>query len=91
LILNYIFYSKLTRTPMASLSFKTLVYCGIYMMIGPALILLNKYILSSLDFPYPMFLSGLGVACSGVFAHILVRLYRNISSYEINVKVLLFC
>ena len=43
------------------------------MMIGPALILLNKYILSSLDFPFPMFLSGLGVACSGVFAHVLVR------------------
>lgn len=53
---------------------KTFVYCSIYMFVGPCLILLNKYILSSLDFPYPMFLSGLGVACSGVFAHILVRL-----------------
>ena len=54
-------------------NFKTIVYCLLYMIIGPGLILLNKYILSSLDFPFPMFLSGLGVACSGVFAHVLVR------------------
>jgi hypothetical protein len=32
------------------------------MAIGPALILLNKYIMERLDFPYPMFLSGCEVA-----------------------------
>jgi multidrug transporter EmrE-like cation transporter len=44
------------------------------MMIGPALILLNQHILKGLLFPYPMFLSGLGVAASGLLANIVVRL-----------------
>ena len=39
-----------------------------WQVVGPALILLNKFILHSLDFPYPMFLSGLGVLVSGVVA-----------------------
>lgn len=43
------------------------------MLVGPALILLNQYILKSLNFPYPMFLSGLGVAASGFVAQILVK------------------
>ncbi len=43
------------------------------MVIGPTLIILNKYILYELHFPYPMFLSGLGVLFSGVTAHILVN------------------
>ena len=51
----------------------TLLLCTIYMFMGPALIMVNKYILSSLDFPYPMFLSGLGVLVSGLVAHALVR------------------
>jgi hypothetical protein len=33
----------------------------IYLFIGPALIMINQYILKSLSFPYPMFLSGLGI------------------------------
>jgi len=47
--------------------------CLAYMVIGPALILLNKYILQDLSFPYPMFLSGLGVLVSGIVAQLLVR------------------
>ena len=43
------------------------------MVIGPSLILLNKYILYELNFHYPMFLSGLGVLFSGLAAHIMVR------------------
>lgn len=43
------------------------------MVIGPALILLNKFILHNLDFPYPMFLSGLGVLFSGIVAQLIVR------------------
>ena len=54
--------------------FYTLSLCTGYMFIGPGLILLNKYILSSLDFPYPMFLSGLGVLVSGLAAQLAVRL-----------------
>ena len=34
------------------------------MFAGPLLILLNKFILSNLNFPYPMFLSALGVVFS---------------------------
>lgn len=44
------------------------------MFIGPALILLNKYIMQSLSFPYPMFLSGLGVLTSYLFARLLIAL-----------------
>ena len=51
---------------------KVVLICTIYMFIGPGLILLNKHILSDLQFPYPMFLSGLGVAVSALVARILV-------------------
>lgn len=44
------------------------------MLVGPSLILLNKYILKNLAFPYPLFLSGLGVLFSAVFAQIIVKL-----------------
>ena len=47
--------------------------CAVYMFIGPSLILLNKFILSELDFPFPMFLSGLGVLVSGLVAQLIVR------------------
>lgn len=43
------------------------------MVIGPSLILLNKYILYELNFHYPMFLSGLGVLFSGLAAQVMVR------------------
>ena len=57
-----------------SSQFYILILVSAYMFIGPGLILLNKYILSSLDFPYPMFLSGLGVLVSGLAAQLVVRL-----------------
>jgi hypothetical protein len=41
---------------------------------GPALILLNKYIMEQLGFSYPMFLSGIGTVFSGIFANVLVGL-----------------
>lgn len=52
---------------------ESLIVCILFMLFGPALILLNQYILKSLNFPYPMFLSGLGVAASGFVAQILVK------------------
>ena len=52
---------------------ETLIICSFFMLVGPALILLNQYILKSLNFPYPMFLSGLGVAASGFVAQIMVH------------------
>jgi uncharacterized membrane protein len=51
----------------------TLILCTIYMFVGPSLIMLNKYILHDLHFPYPMFLSGLGVLVSGLVAQFMVR------------------
>lgn len=48
--------------------------CVAYMLIGPGLILLNKYILEELSFPYPIFLSGLGVVCSALCARLLIFL-----------------
>ena len=44
------------------------------MFVGPALILLNKFILQNLHFPYPMFLSALGVMVSALVARVLVML-----------------
>ena len=43
---------------------KTTILCMVFMLVGPALILLNKHIMQQLSFPYPMFLSGLGVLTS---------------------------
>jgi hypothetical protein len=53
---------------------KPIVMCTLYMFLGPGLILLNKYILKDVKFPYPMFLSGLGVAVSALVARVVVSL-----------------
>lgn len=55
-------------------SFQAVFICVAYVVVGLALILLNQYILKDLHFPYPMFLSGLGVLASALFARILIRL-----------------
>lgn len=51
-----------------------IVLVALFLTVGPALILVNQYILKSLNFPYPMFLSGLGVAASALFAFVIVQL-----------------
>ena len=48
--------------------------CSTYMVIGPSIIILNRYILHDIVFPFPIFLSALGVLFSGVTAQVLVRL-----------------
>ena len=53
---------------------KTLVLCIIFMVVGPALILLNKYVMTELHFPYPLFLSGLGITFSSMVARFIVYL-----------------
>ncbi|RYG60217.1 hypothetical protein EON64_19480, partial [archaeon] len=53
---------------------QSIVICTAFMAIGPSLILVNQYILKALDFPYPMFLAGLGVLSSGLAAAIPVHL-----------------
>ena len=52
---------------------KTLVWSSVYMLVGPSLIMLNKYIMQDLNFPYPMFLSGLGVLVSGLVSFLLIK------------------
>lgn len=58
---------------MVAITLNLITILLVYMFIGPSLILLNKFILHNLSFPYPMFLSGLGVAVSGLVAQIIVR------------------
>lgn len=58
----------------SGMSASALVVCTVFMVMGPALIMLNQYILKSLNFPYPMALSGMGVLASGLFARALVSL-----------------
>ncbi len=57
-----------------NISMHTVLLCVVFMFVGPALILLNKFILQNLHFPYPMFLSALGVMVSALVAHVLVLL-----------------
>lgn len=59
---------------------KTLILIALFMVVGPALILLNKYIMQDLNFPYPLCLSGLGILSSAIFARVLV--YFNFASIE---------
>jgi drug/metabolite transporter (DMT)-like permease len=54
-------------------SVQAILICTVYVTVGLGLIFLNQYILKDLKFPYPMFLSGLGVLASAVFARVLVR------------------
>jgi hypothetical protein len=43
------------------------------MIVGPSLIMVNQHILKG-GFPYPMFLSGLGVLATGIAARVLIFL-----------------
>lgn len=61
------------KSPIA-MNYQTIGLCSVYMFAGPVLILLNKFILSNLHFPYPMFLSALGVIFSAIVARVVVML-----------------
>lgn len=58
--------------PEAKQMLSAVAVCLLYLFVGLALIILNRYILTTLLFPYPMFLSGLGVLASGICARIIV-------------------
>ena len=45
--------------------------CAVYMVVGPALVMLNKKILSEIGFKYPILLSSLGLIFSATTAHTL--------------------
>lgn len=50
--------------------------CLCFMVVGPALMLLNKHIMQEMRFPYPLTLSSLGLFASVTFSRILVRTGR---------------
>eukprot|EP00008_Paramoeba_atlantica_P006073 CAMPEP_0201486732 /NCGR_PEP_ID=MMETSP0151_2-20130828/10796_1 /ASSEMBLY_ACC=CAM_ASM_000257 /TAXON_ID=200890 /ORGANISM="Paramoeba atlantica, Strain 621/1 / CCAP 1560/9" /LENGTH=105 /DNA_ID=CAMNT_0047871541 /DNA_START=56 /DNA_END=369 /DNA_ORIENTATION=- len=50
-----------------------LLACGLYLLIGPSLILLNNSILNG-GFPYPILLSFFGVVASFLISHSIVAL-----------------
>jgi hypothetical protein len=65
-----------------SVSYSTFI-CATYLVIGLGLIFLNQHILKMLNFPFPMFLSGLGVITSALFSHVIVWLgYVKLSKRE---------
>jgi hypothetical protein len=55
---------------MASGLFHGIAVCSLYMAVGPALVLLNKHLLSDVGFRYPILLSSLGLCFAAVTAHV---------------------
>lgn len=53
---------------------KATLCCVLYMLVGPLLILNNKFVLDDLMFPYPVFLSSLGVISTALFSRTVVML-----------------
>mmetsp|Transcript_46501 Transcript_46501/g.107324 ORF Transcript_46501/g.107324 Transcript_46501/m.107324 type:complete len:438 (-) Transcript_46501:322-1635(-) len=52
----------------------TLTACAIFMVVGPALMMLNKYIMDDLHFNHPISLCSLGLVSSTVVSHLAVLL-----------------
>lgn len=50
------------------------LYCAVYLLIGPTLIVVNRHILKELHFNYPMCLSGLGLLFTTVVCLVVVQL-----------------
>lgn len=51
---------------------RVMLYVGLYLFCGPALILTNNKILRQYHFPYPMMLSGLGLIATSMVCFVLV-------------------
>jgi hypothetical protein len=51
---------------------RILLICVAYMISGPSLMVLNKEILQTLGFDFPLTLSGLGLSTTAIFIHLLV-------------------
>lgn len=59
---------------------KALVICVFYMVVGPSLIINNKYILYELNFAFPIVVSSMGVVSTALFTHLLV--YFNVAALQ---------
>lgn len=51
-------------------------YCLIYLLVGPALIIVNKKIMKDVGFSYPMMVSGLGQLASAVCSFVFIRVFK---------------
>lgn len=49
------------------------VACSLYFLSGPALIILNKYVMTTLGFPYPILVANLGLLSMLIVTQLLVR------------------
>jgi len=58
---------------MLSQGFEIGVACLVYFLSGPALIILNKYVMTTLSFPYPIMVANLGLLSMLVATQLLVR------------------
>lgn len=69
-----------TAAPLASVRAMTVLVCLLYAVVGPTLVLVNNHILKSLHFPFPLFLSALGLVTTSLVCvfmlHVLPRLRR---------------
>jgi len=54
----------------------TLTYCLVYLLVGPALILVNKKIMKDVGFAYPMMVSGLGQLSSAICSALAIKVFR---------------
>ncbi|KAH8055218.1 hypothetical protein JL720_14327 [Aureococcus anophagefferens] len=49
---------------------------ALYMVVGPALILVNKQLMTSYGFPYPMLISGIGQVSSAIGSFFVVKVFK---------------
>ena len=54
----------------------TLAYCVVYLLVGPALILVNKKIMRDVGFGYPMMVSGIGQLSSAICSAIAIKVLK---------------
>ena len=70
----------------AALRLQIITVCLAYAIVGPTLVIINNHILKSLSFPFPLFLSALGlITTSFVCAftlHVLPRLQRRLAQRQ---------
>ena len=55
---------------------KAVAACSLYMVIGPSLILTNRYILADLDFRFPMAVASLGLMTTSIAVHLMVSVFK---------------
>jgi hypothetical protein len=55
-------------------AFRAITLCSLYMVCGPALILLNQSIMKDHGFPYPLALSAVGLVSSAAVARFIVTM-----------------